>query len=1163
MQPVQFVAKHGFQGDPRQSQLAFPAGATLLAKPNQDGAWWWGSFSGREGWFPPSYVAPAAVPPTGAFVPQGPMQQAAFAPSVPQQRVQQAPPAAAFASGPPPLATTARPMPTYEPADPFAGLGNMGVQNAPSGPAPPSPLSTASTASGTPSLVSGASPTSAAGPPALTAPARSSSSSQLPPVAPQQSKMDSAAAALARLGVSPPVSKSSTAVPTPSGSRTVSPVPPKPSASGMSSASGVSSVPSSRGTSPAPSATTTSAPNSRGPSPAPPASAFGTKANKPLSQEEEKARRLREQEESRLKAQLLKEKEEALKSSKDRAAQVASGLGISGVTLSTTYDGEVEVGLPPPPPGSFNPYGFLAGGDKLPERKFSPIQRVPPFWALLELNTYVHQRPVPPEKLADRTAMYEQLARALSFVSHVCVETKKRRKGKNPLAFLETNHMACEACIKLISLLPHSAGASGSQLDGLFLNFLNVFISLMENVQTNQQLVLPGGWQQPDYTYLCLYIVRNCGNNRWSFTVCNTGRDGLQYHPATFDPETGRELKQLSMTIWDIPASRLMDSSFWAILFRMQVYPSRKNNAAFLYTKLLPALNSRPLLSNLDQGPSEYLEVPDPISAQSYHPLARLALTTTPATGMRGSKYATLLLKNAAVQLAFDEIEDLPASSMDPEDSRILKLTGRNLANYASTIQPNTVGDGSLGASLSDAWDLLDRLLKKINFSSSKPMDQYSHGLPASAMTDDFATGKIVSLKTGAGSAAFPLFGRLRRDNYAEVVKKLMGEPRPDPILIPPVLTDEELPPVATDYSTATSYLQRIADACSLLLQQRRLIKNASAFAASAAQYAMTTVLPMPNLDPKFCFWRKNPMRRETQLYLLFLIRRICRIYSAATTCVQESRGLIAIRSTAFASAACVSDAICRVVAVDDPSAFALHYSGLCEGPTEPFAIEAGAFDTLGSNLPIYDPNMCSLRFQCLDYLRGLIMKMDGSRRHTIFNFDKSLSPTEGDLVLLDQLSIQLALQRPFPKTEQAMMNHCASLIGGRNGSMIEVLPEFEYFRDIVFHFRQAVSGKAQTPEVPEHHIWLPSDATLHWTVRRNEKDKEDPFLSYHVTAFHGHPQLFVERIAQQEEQSKKKAFKGFLSLFSSKSRIERSRLSSADATTVVNSCGEKFLKKR
>ena len=152
-------------------------------------------------------------------------------------------------------------------------------------------------------------------------------------------------------------------------------------------------------------------------------------------------------------------------------------------------------------------------------------------------------------------------------------------------------------------------------------------------------------------------------------------------------------------------------------------------------------------------------------------------------------------------------------------------------------------------------------------------------------------------------------------------------------------------------------------------------------------------------------------MRRETQVNLLFLIRRMCRIYSAATTCVQQSRGLVAIRTTAFACAACIADAILRVKAVDDPSVFGLHYSGLCEGPTEPFGIEAGSFETLAANMPIFDPHYTSLRFQCLDYLRGTSVKIDSSLRPTIFNFDQSMVPTSGDIKLIDQLSIELAIR--------------------------------------------------------------------------------------------------------------------------------------------------------
>ena len=297
-------------------------------------------------------------------------------------------------------------------------------------------------------------------------------------------------------------------------------------------------------------------------------------------------------------------------------------------------------------------------------------------------------------------------------------------------------------------------------------------------------------------------------------------------------------------------------------------------------------------------------------------------------------------------------------------------------------------------------------------------------------------------------------------------------------------------------------------------------------------------------------------MRRETQVNLLFLIRRMCRIYSAATTCVQQSRGLVAIRTTAFACAACIADAITRVTAIDDPSPFALHFSGNCEGPTEPFSIEAGSFETLAANMPIFDAQLTSMRCLCLDYFRGNSVKMDGSKRPTIFNFDKSMKPTKGDFILIDQLSIQLALPRPFPKNEQNNITNAASLISGKNGSMLEVLPEMEYFRDIIFHFKHSVSGKAAAPsDITDNFTWLPHHATLKWTTKPSSS--EDNSSVYSVAAFRNTQQEFVH---VEENSTSKSAFRSFMRFFG-KGKEEQRKLSAADPTNIVNSCGEKFLK--
>eukprot|EP00957_Ditylum_brightwellii_P131243 10009629-Ditylum_brightwellii.AAC.1 len=129
---------------------------------------------------------------------------------------------------------------------------------------------------------------------------------------------------------------------------------------------------------------------------------------------------------------------------------------------------------------------------------------------------------------------------------------------------------------------------------------------------------------------------------------------------------------------------------------------------------------------------------------------------------------------NAALELAYDSIADAKKSSMDPEDTRILKLTGRNVASYASTIEPSSVVDGSLKATLSATWDKLDRLLQTLNFTSSKEMDQHSHGLSDKDSEDDYSKGYLKTMTTEPGAAAQPFFGRFRRDNYDAIVKKLM-----------------------------------------------------------------------------------------------------------------------------------------------------------------------------------------------------------------------------------------------------------------------------------------------------------------------------------------------------------------------------------------------------
>ena len=151
---------------------------------------------------------------------------------------------------------------------------------------------------------------------------------------------------------------------------------------------------------------------------------------------------------------------------------------------------------------------------------------------------------------------------------------------------------------------------------------------------------------------------------------------------------------------------------------------------------------------------------------------------------------------------------------MDPEDSRILKLSGRNLANYVASLEKNTIQEELLISSLSLTWDLLDNLLKKLEFTASKPLDQHSHGMSIASLQDSFAIGTVNTLEALPESAIYPSFGHFRRDNYKNIFNEIMGAPKPNQILIPAVLTDEIMPTVAIDFQTASSSLQRLCNAC-------------------------------------------------------------------------------------------------------------------------------------------------------------------------------------------------------------------------------------------------------------------------------------------------------------------------------------------------------------
>jgi hypothetical protein len=91
-----------------------------------------------------------------------------------------------------------------------------------------------------------------------------------------------------------------------------------------------------------------------------------------------------------------------------------------------------------------------------------------------------------------------------------------------------------------------------------------------------------------------LFCVQRTGPG-YCFAIINTSeREGLQYHP--FDLSTSPHISyRQSLAVDNIPPARLLETSFWLTLLRMQAFPSANSRASFLYETLLPYLAEKPL----------------------------------------------------------------------------------------------------------------------------------------------------------------------------------------------------------------------------------------------------------------------------------------------------------------------------------------------------------------------------------------------------------------------------------------------------------------------------------------------------------------------------------------------------------------------------------------
>ena len=120
-------------------------------------------------------------------------------------------------------------------------------------------------------------------------------------------------------------------------------------------------------------------------------------------------------------------------------------------------------------------------------------------------------------------------------------------------------------------------------------------------------ILVPAGWVNDKGLGQNVMFALHRGQMTFCLAVINTSNDvndGLRYHP--MNPLASPDIQYKQTLIFDdIPIPKLMDSSWWLMILRMQVYPSAENTPELMYETFLPYLNSKPLTATIADNVDE------------------------------------------------------------------------------------------------------------------------------------------------------------------------------------------------------------------------------------------------------------------------------------------------------------------------------------------------------------------------------------------------------------------------------------------------------------------------------------------------------------------------------------------------------------------------------
>ena len=663
-----------------------------------------------------------------------------------------------------------------------------------------------------------------------------------------------------------------------------------------------------------------------------------------------------------------------------------------------------------------------------------------------------------------------------------------------------------------------------------FETFLHEILRVIQRLQAGKICILPGGFKKDNNRgEIMWYVVARSDESRstYKFAIINTG-EGKDYHYSTYTSDYLHNPPNIKMTktmvIDDIEADRILDTSFWFLLYRLIVYPSKNNTARHLYELLLPALNNKPLYLNINESDPdiELTSLPknnDPTLIHATLEAIRYSISVL-LSNLR-AKSICFMIHYQLIYMLKNDLNSIDITNFSTSQATICDISCRTLARIAAN-EAESSNSSISTTQLIELKEFLDEIYQHTNLLLNPLLDDDNNNnksaIKASESIEELPNlPPKLYLSKQVEWQPLPLFDRIRND---ENIEHLAGEKKKTPIFRPIEFT--LIPEKATNFHQVQLALRHCDHICTLLSYQAKTISNTFLHRVAVIQHVFLRVIPLPlphnsPLRESQCFWAQ-PLKYSDQVDILRLLMMISRHFTACALSLNLTRSFDATRVLTMSCMATIADAVIRIRASDIPSRFSLHYDGKYQGKT-PFEIKPYGFDISLSFakqsqvMQFTDPNMVACRTKVLDYFHQQRQDIDNDR--LVFNWEKDTTIGNGQLLMM-----QLCWDMGFPYTKEA----CSLYFSGELTEIIDFFPEFEYYRDIIFIFKfmMAPTAEAFPPIMPYNQ----KAARLYWTYTKN---------GFVVRAFKDRILKCISADINEDEKKRKVFFSNILSWFLNK----------------------------